>query len=418
MSEEYVSLRTPQVIQYITELYMVSKVKPSILLLGPPGIGKSVGVKTAAQQIAKMLNKQFVEYDDSKYEEIMKSPNDYFVFVDLRLTEVEPSDLLGIPRAVNGTMFYIPPSWASVLSKAPGILFLDEITQVQRDDIFAVAHKVLLDKMSGFTRFRDDVMVIAAGNTPKDSPIARALPSSLINRVIVIYASRPEIPEWAEYMNDTYGDEWEKSVLAYLMYQPNDFYEPLNPNELERLYNFATPRTWTMAAIRLYELLHNSHATAELIRATLTGLLGSTIGSKLYAFITSKVDVEEVLRNPGKFASLDLDKQYFVLASAADMYNVAAYRYGDADMNHDEGTMKEAIDRMQLIENFLDRAIIKPKINHWKEFMTVFFVLLSNKARGKYMPRRLFWDRVISKNRELVSFLGELANLKKQVVAQ
>jgi hypothetical protein len=402
-----VKLRTPEIIDFIENMYMYNGSplgKQPIIILGPPGIGKSEAVVQAAERIARKLNRKFIKYDDDKYDEIMQHPDEYFVFVDLRLTEVEPSDLMGIPREKNGTMFYIPPSWAKVLSKAPGILFLDELTQVQRDDIFAAAHKILLDKMAGFTRFHPDVMVVAAGNTPEDSPIARPLPTSLINRTLVIRADRPSIDEWAKYMEEKYGDKWDKRVYAFLMYQSDKFIEPINTNELERLDNFATPRTYTMAAVRLAELA-NAPITQEMLKATLVGLLGPSVGQALFGFITTSIDVESIINNPDKFGKLDIDKKFFVVWATGGLYN-RAVSIGDDELR-------------TKIEEFVEKAIIKKKPEHWLELLTLFVISLSGEpTKMGVSPRHKYLKSLSTKYPKVIDELYKVAVLAKSIRAQ
>ena len=91
-------MKVPKIPAYITRMYSVSKVnkgRQSLLLLGKPGIGKSFACDQAARMIAASLKKEFIQYDDDVAEMILSDPEKYFVFLDLRLTECEPSDLIG-----------------------------------------------------------------------------------------------------------------------------------------------------------------------------------------------------------------------------------------------------------------------------------------------------------------------------------
>jgi hypothetical protein len=402
-----VSLRTPEIIDFIESMYMHNGSplgKQSIIILGPPGIGKSEGVAQAAESIAEKLNKKFIRYDDNKYDEIMQHPDYYFVFVDLRLTEVEPSDLMGIPREKNGTMFYVPPSWARVLSKAPGILFLDELTQVQRDDIFAVAHKILLDRMSGFTKFHPDVMVVAAGNTPDDSPIARLLPTSLINRTLVLRANRPGVNEWAKYMENKFGDKWDKRVYAFLLIQEDKFIESIDKNELERLDNFATPRTYTMAAARLYELA-NAPITQDMLKAILVGLLGPTVGEALYTFINMSIDIESIINDPSKFNTLNVDQKLFIMWATGQIYN-------NAVRNNDDNLRVK-------VERFIEEALIKRKALHWLELLTMFIISLSDEpTKVGPSPRYKYLTTLSVKHQDVVDELYKVTVLARSIRVQ
>jgi len=92
------------------KLYNAGKVnrhRKSILILGPPGTGKSLTVYRLAQRIAKNLGKKFVDYNDDLAQEILANPEEYFVYVDFLLNQCEPSDLIGIPRRGLGNFLFL-----------------------------------------------------------------------------------------------------------------------------------------------------------------------------------------------------------------------------------------------------------------------------------------------------------------------
>jgi len=91
----------------LKRLYNVGD-RTSVIILGEPGIGKSEIVKQLAKEIASESGKEFIEYTDDIADEVMKEPDRYFVFCDIRLTEVEPADLIGIPRDDDGHVRYKP----------------------------------------------------------------------------------------------------------------------------------------------------------------------------------------------------------------------------------------------------------------------------------------------------------------------
>jgi len=154
----------------------VNRHRKSILLLGPPGCGKSTSVYEFAERTAKKLGKEFVDYNDDIALELLKEPERYFVLCDFTLTEAEPADLLGIPREITeDAISYKPLLWARVMSKCAGVLFLDELTNVQRPDIISVSYRILHDRKIGFIKLHKDVLVVAAGNSPDESAIGRKL---------------------------------------------------------------------------------------------------------------------------------------------------------------------------------------------------------------------------------------------------
>jgi hypothetical protein len=284
----------------------------SILLIGSSGIGKSTAPFEAAMEIARELELEFVIYDDSRAEEILRNPDKYYVFVDLNLNQLEPSDLSGIPREVKITLGdnetvegvqYVPFLWALCLSRAAGMLFLDEITNVQRLDVITAAYKVVLDRRSGFTQFCDGVMVVGAGNPPSESSAANLLPNPIANRFIIRYVDPAEIDGWAEWMDEHFSDRWDVRVLAYLNYFPIDFLKI--PSETETLTNFPTQRSWSELSLLLKRI------NPQMWHDTAVGKIGPEAGDRLNAFLNIEVpDIERLFASPRDFVNLGMEQRY------------------------------------------------------------------------------------------------------------
>jgi MoxR-like ATPase len=298
--------------ELIKTLYM-AKDRESILLLGPAGIGKSEVVKLAAIEIANELGKEFVEYNDDLADELLSNSDKYFVFVDIRLTEVEPSDLIGFPREEDGCVVYKPLKWGRVLQRCAGILFLDEITNVQRLDVQAAMYKLLLDRKVGFVPLNKDVLVIAAGNRPEDSSIAVQLPAPAINRVKRIKCKAPTLDEWINYMNMTYND-WDRRVAGFLKRFSQYFIQTPDPETLEQ---FATPRKWTKLALISHKLTENE------LEVVADAEVGPEAAAHFMAFVKIKIpEISEILKNPRIFAELEEEQKYFaVVQMSSDLYH-------------------------------------------------------------------------------------------------
>jgi len=323
--------------------------KYSILLIGSHGVGKSTIVRDVAMQLAKSEGKTFVEISrlttrsaktDTKAQildtDVYNHPEKYFLFYDLRLTELEPQDLMGLPRidrnpvpavGIGSVSTYAPPLWAIILSipNIEGILFLDEITNIQRMDLISAAYKLLLDKSSGNLKFSNNVMVISAGNPAPQSGYNRSaaanpLPAPLLNRVIVLGVSPPTLEEWKQYMDTTYWDKktgkrtWDISVYQFLLNHKENIWgdTSVTNRNYETYENEPTPRTYTNLALISEKLRDNP----EQLRSAAIGLLGSVVGDAYYHFVTEttkNLTAEQLLQNPQLFTKIaDLQRQDIV----------------------------------------------------------------------------------------------------------
>ncbi|MEM2660935.1 MAG: hypothetical protein QXS74_06410 [Nitrososphaeria archaeon] len=306
---------------YIEKIYFSKRNGRSygLLFLGPPGIGKSTVIEETAKRIAERLGKQFVkvamQWENGTFkiqgielDKLLNNSNDYFVFTDFRLTTIEPSDLTGIPRSRNGITFYDPMVWAVIHSACEGIIFLDEITWIQRDDIFSIAPQIILDKIAGNIKFHPNTLIIAAGNRSEDSSIVRMLHNPLLNRFKIIKVDAPNLEDWNKFM-DTHYDNWDKRVLAFLMRFKDEGYFLKLPKDPEGFDNFPTPRTWSWLALDLVEGFDRQE--------DIIGLVGEEVGRKFMAFMKYNIDINDLIANPEKFDQLEFDAKYMAITMLA-----------------------------------------------------------------------------------------------------
>lgn len=239
------------------------RVANSSLFIGPPGVGKSETTREVASILAQEYGLELVDYHGVQdYNRVSLKPWHYFLYIDLRLTSVEPADLTGIPRSLfDGKISeYVPFGWAEALSLAPGVLNLEELTNVQRMDLMSAAYQLVLDRRAGFTRFNNGVMIVGLGNPPNEwSSAATALPLPLLNRFNVFEIRPPTLDEWYNYMNTHYGERWFTTVYDFLRAYPNYLLgKPTIQSSMSQGSGLSpsdqipTPRAWTKLAIQFY----------------------------------------------------------------------------------------------------------------------------------------------------------------------
>ncbi|MEW6541323.1 MAG: hypothetical protein AB1402_06905 [Bacillota bacterium] len=194
-----------------------------------------------------------------------------------------------------------------LLAEVPGILFLDELTNVQRPDVLAAAYKLIQDRAAGFVGFGSGVHVVAADNRPEDSVLANPLPAPLLNRVYQITVEPPRIEQWMRWMNINHPGG-HKHVFAYLQRFPQDFCRA--PAEGETLESYPTPRSYTSLARDLPAAVE-AGLDRPALRALCTAALGREVGQKFFAFLEYNVPAYETfVQDPTLFAALDVDQRY------------------------------------------------------------------------------------------------------------
>jgi len=330
MSIEAIKVQLDRAKEIVKTRYLLSN-RQSILWLGAPGIGKSAGVRQIAQELANEVQKSFVHFEFrwkgenfyshvqvyEKAAKVLKQPEKYFTLIEMRPLRIEPADITGIPKDFvieEMALFdYKPFTWQLVASACAGIFFIDEFTNTQRLDVKGQLDELIWDRRAGWIAFNDDLLVMAAGNTPEDSAIASMPSSTSINRVFVMKIEPPSIEGWAEWMNANVKD-WDRRVYAFLRQFPQFFFQ--RPPDIETLEPFPTPRQWT-------ELAKISHYFPdEEIEVLAYGNIGGEAAAHFATFVKTRVpDLSEILVKPDLFAPLSVDGRYLVISQLSAVIN-------------------------------------------------------------------------------------------------
>jgi hypothetical protein len=332
---------------------------------GTTGIGKSVGVQEASQEIAEQVetDKTKVNYHDVdnqeqenilnnldeylvyiKWNEVSKSlknviadnPESFYVFKDVRLSEYEPADIKGVPDLDGESVSWKPPKWVKYMSnpQARGTLFLDEVnlapTSVQN-----AAYQLVLDKQVGSHSISDNIHIVAAGNRAKDKAKVYDMPAPLRDRFRHVEL---EIPTGGEVQKDDNGNIVSGSWTNYAI--NNNLNEmvigyiasPHGANDLFNFYDnqdskaFTTPRTWESIANALQGLDASDPAHEDLIYNVVASQAGEGVAEKFKAFlkVRQNIELEDLLENPEKAAQLQdysEDEKYSIVTALAARYN-------------------------------------------------------------------------------------------------
>ncbi|MBL8093835.1 MAG: MoxR family ATPase [Anaerolineales bacterium] len=193
---------------------IAQNLKLSCMIWGPPGIGKSsIVAQTAAAHNLPVI--------------------------DLRLSQLAPTDLRGLPVARNGVSRWYPPEFLPRRGK--GVLFLDEIN-LAPPVMQGMAQQLILDRKVGSYTVPAGWFIFAAGNRKEDRASVFDMPAPLANRFLHLDVAA-DLESFKAY---ALTRAFPEAIIAFLAFRPAllhrlDAQQPAWPS----------PRSWEMAA-RLY----------------------------------------------------------------------------------------------------------------------------------------------------------------------
>jgi hypothetical protein len=182
----------------------------SLLLLAPPGVGKSDIVFEAAREAGLACR-------------------------SLLGTQIAPEDVSGVPRIVGERSVFCPPRALLPESGEPFCLFLDELPACA-PDVQKAFYSLLLERRIGEFALPRGTWVVAAGNRVQDRALVRSMSSALVNRVTVLHV-RADVGEWLQWAA-THGVR--ADVRRFIDYMP----EALLRGMPDEPGPFSTPRAW------------------------------------------------------------------------------------------------------------------------------------------------------------------------------
>jgi MoxR-like ATPase len=290
-----------------------------IMMWGPPGIGKS----SLIHQIADELDMSVL---------------------DLRLAQLEPTDLRGVPMPNNKTGradWYLPGFWPTAAEQdterevevqetskdkngkevtktvkksvpvkkgysttGPCIVFLDEIEKAPVS-VKNASLQLVLDRAIGTYQLPKDCPIVCAGNREEDGCFSAPLGSALSNRMIHLDVE-PNVEAWAAWARDNNVSE---DVIGFLHFKSDLLYKQTDDHA------FPSPRTWVMGS-DLLRSVRTQREQKELLAAS----VGKAAAQEFVVWdnVYKNVDPEAVLQGQmPDFSGKDQSFKYAVALAVA-----------------------------------------------------------------------------------------------------
>jgi hypothetical protein len=187
------------------------------MLWGPPGVGKSQIVAQAATRHGVKL-------------------------VDIRLAQMEPTDLRGIPFRDGRSVVWSVPALLPEGGRdgATGILFLDELTSAV-PTVTAAAYQLILDRRLGEYTVPPGWAILAAGNRQGDRGVTYQMPAPLANR-FTHYEIEPDLDDWIAW---AHAHAIDPRLVGFLRFRPDLLFD-FDPSR--HAVAFPSPRSWEFAS--------------------------------------------------------------------------------------------------------------------------------------------------------------------------
>lgn len=259
-----------------------------VMLWGPPGVGKS-------QVVAQVASRHGVP------------------MLDIRLSQMEPSDLRGIPFRVGDLVQWAVPAMLPDAARHgdTGVLFLDEITSAP-PSVSAAAYQLILDRRLGEYQVPEGWAIFAAGNRQGDRGVSYAMPAPLANRFSHFHFEA-HLDDWCQWAFAVGLDE---RLIGFLRFKPELLFDFDPARAAAGEMAFPSPRSWEFA----HRALKKFGDHPELLPGALAACVGQAAGTECAAWLESLdklPDIEAILRGENPPPPSDVDLQYALAAALA-----------------------------------------------------------------------------------------------------
>ena len=282
----------------------------SVLVRGKHGLGKSEVVKQTAAELSQETGK-------------------VYEFIDIRLSQREVGDIIGLPRSVDtydvtktvfkdgktenqaetvrNVMIHDLPVWFPRDPDSCGIIFLDELDRASRE-VQQAGFELVLDYRLNLHRLPEGWRVVSAINGDPDGQgnyQVLEMDPALCDRFFVI-DFKPTVPEWLDYAKSA---EVHDAIVKYITKLPSDLD---TPDKIEPGQIYQSRRAWVMfsdAIKHLASIGHDPLKDLDYLHQMAKGYLGTTLAQNFTEYVRTDYRIfspEEILNKFDK----DMEKAF------------------------------------------------------------------------------------------------------------
>lgn len=248
-----------------------------LFIWGAIGVGKSDMVRAAGKELAQehteLVEVKTKEGTELKaeakpliYAESIDHVNDlgYFNVLDIRLSQMDPSDLRGLPifDKENNVTRWLPPN--SFPKEGYGIMFFDEFN-LSPPLVQSSSYQLILSKLLGDYKLPVGYGIVCAGNRISDRANTFELAAPLKNRQGHVELKTPSVEDWTEWATKHAIDI---RIISFLNVRQGCIHT-FDPKSKENA--FATPRTWEFTSDLVKEIPSEDQERLKMVMASMVG---------------------------------------------------------------------------------------------------------------------------------------------------
>ncbi|MEM4251327.1 MAG: hypothetical protein QW828_05805 [Candidatus Bathyarchaeia archaeon] len=255
----------------------------SVLLRGRHGIGKSEVVRQCAIELSEKTGRTYE-------------------FIDIRLSQREVGDVIGMPKTVakypfhrsvykggklvheetilSDVMIHDLPVWFPRDPNSYGFLFLDEIDRASRE-VQQSGFELVLDYRLNLNPLPEGWLVISAANADMDVYSVLEMDPALLDRFLVI-DFKPTASEWFEHARRIGVHD---AIIKYLTKFESDLF---TPEKIEPGVVYQSPRSWVhLSNVIKHKIANGDNVLQDLdyLQLLAKGYIGSTTSVSFTEFV-------------------------------------------------------------------------------------------------------------------------------------
>ncbi|SOK58485.1 Sll7029 protein [Yersinia phage fHe-Yen9-04] len=315
--------------QVFEAMQVADIVGDSLMIWGSPGIGKSAIARQYAKEMYPLYKDnvgqlEFLLQRAQNEDDTLVTMNDYLDFknslldqetnfIDFRLSQIEPSDLRGIPIPVK--MYYdlagnqileseldkhpIYQTDTSVVWAAPdilklnpswkGVILFDEINSAM-PIVQAASYQLILDRCVGELILPSTALILAAGNRETDGGVTFSLATPLRDRMTHVEMI-PDYMDWIE--NYAIPNRLNAGTIAYIKETGSKNFNTLSPKDTSHSGG-SSPRSWTRVS-EIETVRKQLGTSSQVYKALIAGRVGNIAAIDYVTYIENMAGLPDVM---------------------------------------------------------------------------------------------------------------------------